>query len=94
LFIARGLEHTRARDFFIAGILAGLSHLSRADGVLLLAIAPLALLVSGFRFHVSRNTQYAILFLLGYLFTMLPWFARNTLTLGAPLPSAGTKTCG
>jgi hypothetical protein len=113
LFIARGLERVRegergrgAREFFVAGIFAGLSHLSRADGVLLLAIAPLALLVSGFKFqvsgsrsqvsrfvfHVSRNTQYAILFLLGYLFVMSPWFARNTLTLGAPLPSAGTKT--
>ena len=94
LFIARGLEHTRARDFFIAGIFAGLSHLSRADGVLLLAIAPLALWVSSIAYCVFRlrYTQYATLFLLGYLFTMLPWFARNTLTLGAPLPSAGTKT--
>ncbi len=102
-FIARGLEHTRARDFFIAGIFAGVSHLSRADGVLLLAIAPLALLGSRFEVRGSRTTHHAsrithhvslltFTFLLGYLFTMLPWFARNTLTLGAPLPSAGTKT--
>ncbi len=42
--------------FFLAGILAALSHLSRADGILLLAVAPLALLfhVSGFMFHASR----------------------------------------
>jgi hypothetical protein len=102
-FIARGLEHTRAREFFVAGIFAGLSHLSRADGVLLLAIAPLALLGSRFEVRGSRTTHHAsrithhvslltFTFLLGYLFTMLPWFARNTLTLGAPLPSAGTKT--
>ncbi len=112
LFIARGLEHARARDFFIAGIFAGLSHLSRADGVLLLAIAPLALLVSGFKFqvsgsrfqvqssrityHASRITYHVSLltfaFLLGYLFTMLPWFARNYFTIGTFYPGAGTKT--
>ena len=30
--------------------------------------------------------------LLGYLLVMTPWFIRNILAVGAPLPSAGTKT--
>lgn len=101
--IARGGETKSARYFFLAGILAGLSHLARADGVLLLAVAPLALWVSGVRaqasevtFRASRLTQPILLlsfaFFVGSLLVLTPWFARNYLTLGAPLPSAGTKT--
>lgn len=63
--IARGVEcafgvsdgaqfaESRPAWFFLAGILAALSHLSRADGILLLAVAPLTLLV------VFRNSQFA-----------------------------------
>lgn len=61
--IARGVETKSARYFFLAGVLAGLSHLARADGLLLLVVALLALWVSGVRgqgsegsFHVSRFT--------------------------------------
>jgi hypothetical protein len=41
-----------AEYFFVAGILAGLSHLSRADGLLLVIVAPIVLIV-----HAIRNTQ-------------------------------------
>lgn len=114
VFVARGLERERAsggaREFFVAGIFAGLSHLARADGLLLLVAASLALCfyalratqydsefqVSSFRFHVSRFTAACLLptayLLLGYLLVTAPWFARNHLTVGAVLPSAGTKT--
>ncbi len=106
-FIARGLTSARARDFFFAGIFAGLSHLARADGVLLLAVAPLALWI-----HATRNTHPSatpysaqdasrithhvflptVYCLLAYLLVMFPWFARNYFALGTPYPSAGTKT--
>ncbi len=119
-FVARGIERVGAEapgsggagEFFTAGIFAGLSHLSRADGLLLLALPPLALLIratcslalqvegtphgSKFTLRVSRFavsclrlTAYC---LLGYLLVMSPWFARNYLAIGTPLPSAGAKT--
>ncbi|MBI5304319.1 MAG: glycosyltransferase family 39 protein [Chloroflexi bacterium] len=91
-FIARGIEQMNARDWVIAGILAGLSHLARADGVLLLAIAPLALVLH----KPTRTIRSVLLFTvycsLAYLLVMFPWFARNLTVLGAPLPSAGAKT--
>ncbi|MCP4539566.1 MAG: hypothetical protein GY832_20720 [Chloroflexi bacterium] len=88
---------------FLAGLLVGLAHLTRADGILLLPIIVLASLVS---FH-SRNTRYAtrnmyrvspdalyhLLFvILGYLLIIGPWFIRNVFIIGAPLSSASTKT--
>lgn len=109
-FITRGLE-TNAEElgrsqaqtsadkfFFIAGLFAALSHLARADGLLLLAIAPLSLLLCALRSSrnaapLARHLLFSTLyFLLGYLFLMSPWFARNYSAVGAVLPSAGTKT--
>ncbi len=89
--IARGIETNSARYFFATGILAGLSHLSRADGILLLAVVPIALVI-----QKPRNLSHALLFtlyvLLGYLLVMVPWFVRNYVSVGTPYPSAGTKT--
>ncbi|MBI3912989.1 MAG: hypothetical protein HY327_02150, partial [Chloroflexi bacterium] len=48
-----------ARYFFLAGILAALSHLSRADGVLLLGVVPIALLFS-FRRNAQENAHKAL----------------------------------
>ena len=91
-FIARGIETARTRDWLAAGIFVGLSHLTRADGLLLLAIVPVVL----FSQKSTRTVQTMLLFmgycLLGYLVVMSPWFVRNTLAIGVPLPSAGTKT--
>jgi hypothetical protein len=71
---------------------AALSHFSRADGLLLLALAPAALFVS----KPTRKLKYCLLStvycLLGYLLLMSPWLARNYVTLGAFYPAAGTKT--
>lgn len=89
---ARGVETQSARYFFAAGIFAALSHLSRADGVLLLAIPPIALIVN----QPTRSLKIVLLStgycLLGYLLLLTPWFARNCVVIGAPYPSAGTKT--
>lgn len=85
-------------SLFLAGALAGLVHLTRADGVLLLPILALAPLLrskprskpyaSRLTFHVSRFTPI----FLGYLLVMTPWFLRNLSVIGAPLSSAGTQT--
>jgi hypothetical protein len=90
---AEGISSNRATlYFFAAGALAALSHLSRADGLLLLAIAPIALLAQK---PLRPPRQFLLLtfyFFLVYFLLMSPWFARNYLAVGTPLPSAGTKT--
>ena len=88
--MARGIETSAARYFILAGILAGLSHLSRADGLLLLAVAPLALLLHSHSWH--HCLLFTVYCLLGYLLVMSPWFLRNYFAVGSPFPSAGTKT--
>jgi hypothetical protein len=72
--IARGIETNSRKYYIAAGVLAGLSHLSRADGMLLLAVVPIALVVapsgnpslqvsgseeSHVRHHGSRITSHA-----------------------------------
>jgi len=92
--------------FVLAGLCAGLAHLSRSDGVLLL-IVPLPVMMIKL-LQVARNKtaesptrslplclSFAVrylLFALGYLLTMLPWFIRNVQATGMLLPSAGTRT--
>ena len=78
-----------------AGVCAGLAHLSRADGILLL----LPLLLIQIRFHEPGGRRRIfiphissfILILIGYLGVMLPWFARNLSVIGAPLSTAGSQ---
>lgn len=81
--------------WLLAGACAGLAHLSRADGVLLL----LPLLMVQVRLHdldarrriFIPHPSSLILILLGYFLIMLPWFLRNFDAIGSPLSSAGTQ---
>ena len=96
--IARAVDNSSSRWMLIAGLFAGLSHLSRADGLLLFLIPPLVTWVYGFRIKqpMSRLVPNILLFTfyfsIGYLIVMTPWFYRNWVVAGTPLPSAGTKT--
>lgn len=90
--IARGVETRRRRYLLAAGALAALSHLSRADGVLLIAVAPAALLLNSGTRSVRSVVTLTAIFLLGYLAVMTPWFVRDYVVAGSPYPSAGTKT--
>lgn len=78
------------------GLLVGLAHLTRADGVLLLpvvALAPLASLRRGdVRGGILGIGRGWLELAAGYLLVMGPWFLRNTRIFGAPLPPAGAKT--
>lgn len=74
------------RLLVVTGIGAGLAHLTRADGVLLLLVA---LLMVGWprpRWHLVGVV------ILGYLAVMTPWFIRNWHVMGSPLPSGGVNT--
>ncbi len=72
-----------------AGLGAGLAHLTRADGLLLLVVC-LGIAVT----RPRRPGSFRPIALLvgGYLLVMLPWFARNTLITGSPWGGGGLST--
>jgi hypothetical protein len=81
------------RWLFGAGLAAGLAHLTRADGVLLIlclvlwvAVRPISGL--GWRARLLRAT----ILLAGYALVVAPWFWRNWVTAGAPLGPGGLRT--
>lgn len=97
-----GWAHVRhaGRYWFLAGLTAGLAHLTRADGVLLLGIGGLMWLfeVRDWRRNKMTTTsprtlllKLALLFA-GYLLVMGGWFWHNWQVLGRPLPTSGTQT--
>ncbi|GAB4536638.1 MAG: hypothetical protein Kow0063_22400 [Anaerolineae bacterium] len=93
-----------------AGALAGLAHLSRADGPLLLVailmasgkwqmanlksqISNLKSQITNLKSQITNRKSWHLMFVvLGYMLAMLPWFIRNWLVIGAPLPAAGAQT--
>jgi hypothetical protein len=81
--------------WLLAGLLVGLAHLTRADGILLLPVVSLGLLLCRFadlRIHrFSSFILHCSLLLAGYLLAMGPWFARNLAVAGAPLSPAGGR---
>lgn len=90
--VGLGRARRAARWFLAAGALAGLAHLTRADGVLLLGVAGLLALWPDRRSFWRARLTHALAALGGYLVVMAPWFARNLGVMGAPLSSAGTAT--
>jgi 4-amino-4-deoxy-L-arabinose transferase-like glycosyltransferase len=89
--LGRWMETHDDRWLLGAGLLAGLGHLCRADGVLLLGIGLLLVLLGTRRRPPSLVRSIAAL-LVGYLAVMAPWFARNWHVIGRPLSAAGTRT--
>jgi hypothetical protein len=76
------------------GLIAGLMHLTRADGLLWLGLAFIAILFVLPK--ASRKpglvTIYSlVLALLGYLIIMGPWFYRNLVAFGTLLAPGGTR---
>ena len=82
--------------WLLVGVLIGLAHLTRADGILLLpvvALVPLAHLKPHNAQHFcSLFIVHCSLIFLGYLLVMTPWFLRNLSVIGTPLSPAGIKT--
>jgi hypothetical protein len=75
-----------------AGACAGLAHLSRADGVLLLAVAALMALLPAESVSLNRRLRNAGLSVAGYLVVMAPWFARNLAVFGGLQAPGGLST--
>lgn len=81
------------RWLFGAGLAAGLAHLTRADGVLLLACLLVWVVLRPAAAKGWRGRLFAVGGLvLGYLVVMGPWFWRNWVAIGAPLAPGSTRT--
>jgi dolichyl-phosphate-mannose-protein mannosyltransferase len=77
----------------LAGLGAGLAHLARADGILVLGclVAWVWLLIPGGRGLRARFVGVAVV-VGGYIVVMGPWFVRNLVVAGAPLPPGSIRS--
>lgn len=76
----------------LLGLLSGLMHLSRADGLLWLFVAFLAVLFRRKRGDPPLPALFSLLLVLaGYLLPMAPWLARNYAAFGSLLAPGGSK---
>lgn len=102
LFIGLGLSSKKRNSIYwmLAGIFAGLGHLTRADGLILVLTAWAALLFP-FDFFKDRNnlTQLIrrrligiVLVTLFYVIVMTPWLIRNINEIGSPLATGGIQS--
>lgn len=102
LFIGLGVsaKNRNMRYWILAGIFAGLGHLTRADGLLLILTA-WAVLFFPFDFFKTNNKfssllgqrlKWLIIVTVFYLITMAPWFIRNLNEIGTILPVGGTQS--
>lgn len=89
--LGRWAEDRRERCLLGAGLMAGLGHLCRADGVLLLVTGLFIVFLAEWR-RPQRVIRAGLALLVGYLVVMAPWFARNWQVSGAALATAGAKT--
>lgn len=88
--------HYRVWRYPLLGLIAGLMHLARADGILWLGMA---LLVALFEYFAQRKfgkhrhafLPSALLALAGYLLVMGPWMLRNLAVFGSPLAPGGSR---
>ncbi len=89
LYMASGREGGGRMRWLVAGLLAGLAHLSRADGLLV----PLVGVGLAFAFRpgipVRLRLRDVALLLGGYLVVMSPLFIRNLSVFAAPLAPGG-----
>ena len=83
----RGLRNGRNSAWLVSGMMIGLAHFARADGLLFFLPALAAVSYSD-----ERKLQRLTLLIFGYLLVMSPWFLRNYWVIGTLLPSTGAKT--
>ena len=78
--------------WMMVGGLAGLAHLTRADGVLLLLVGYVGILWGVWHDRkVAGRLANVLAMTLAYLVVMLPWFLRNLNEIGSPLPFGGAQ---
>ncbi|NDJ35492.1 MAG: glycosyltransferase family 39 protein, partial [Chloroflexi bacterium] len=78
--------------WLVAGLGAGIGHLARADGLLLLGVVGLFALLPHREEPVRRRVLFGALVTGGYLLVMGPWFARNIMVFGSWQAPGGLST--
>ena len=78
LFSAQAVKSFNLYLWLLIGVLSGLAHLTRADGILLLGVAGLAIWASG-----KSRWRSSLYLLLGYGVIMLPWWAQSLAATGS-----------
>ncbi|RLD08086.1 MAG: hypothetical protein DRI65_03210 [Chloroflexota bacterium] len=86
LFVSTIRQNNKNEYIFLLGLIAGLVHLTRADGLIWLLIA--AFIAIRKKEHSARRIG---LVLAGYTIVMGPWLIRNLISFGALLPVGTTK---
>jgi len=100
LALAWAHEKKWLRYWFLAGLAAGLSHLARADGLLLAGVAGIVWLfeMRDWRLEIGGHRSFRwlisslLLLLAGYVLVMGPWFWRTYQLIGRPMSTVGTQT--
>lgn len=94
LVLAGRIPRLQSKDALLAGILSGLMHLARADGLFWMV----AFLVMFFGYRLFKwqkgetlDLGKILLLLGGYGLMMGGWFARNTIELGALIPPGNQR---
>lgn len=81
------LEDDQPRKFIFLGAMAGLMHLTRADGLVWILVGVYCAL------RTERKKLPSLLLVgAGYLLIMGPWFIRNLIVVGRIMPSGISKT--
>lgn len=94
LFLVWSHTQPQKRWWFLAGLSAGLAHLTRADGVLFLFVAGGLWLLGAVKTR-SQLKQHALplaCLVAGYLLIMGGWFGHNWQLFARPLPISGGQT--
>ncbi len=78
--------------WLLAGVFAGLGHLTRNDGLLLLFIGWLVIFWPCARWGWRGRLLPLIIFTFGYFLIMSPWFLRMIHVSGTPLPVGGMQS--
>jgi 4-amino-4-deoxy-L-arabinose transferase-like glycosyltransferase len=91
LSLGLALERGKLAWWAMAGAFAGLGHLTRADGLLLVVVGMLMALWLWDRVSIPSRAARLLILVAAYLLVMSPWFARNLELIGSPLPLGGTQ---
>jgi len=86
LFSIFASNNKKIKNLILLGLISGLIHLSRADGLIWLTIGGFV----AFSEPEGRVRRLAIVFT-GYMIVMAPWMIRNLISFGEVLPS-GTSS--
>ncbi len=93
--LAAGVEPAgRGRRAFALGLLAGLMHMTRADGILWLAGGLVWLAFEGWQRRkegLSRLILHLLLCLGGYALVCAPWYFRNLAEFGRLMPPGSSR---